>query len=61
MNFYNETSLYVVKENSFDNGRASVDGTDSVVSLSQRDVEGELPVLANEIVMSANYDFNVEM
>lgn len=59
MNFYNETSLYVVKENSFDNGRASVDGTDSVVSLSQRDVEGELPVLANEIVMSANYDFNV--
>ncbi|BCR35925.1 ABC transporter ATP-binding protein/permease [Mariniplasma anaerobium] len=59
MNFYNETSLYVVKENQFEYGRANVDGTDSVVSLSQRDVDGELPVLANEIVMSANYDFNV--
>lgn len=59
MNFYNETRLYVKKASQFEYGEARVDGTDSVVSLNQRDVDGELPVLINEIVMSANYDFNI--
>jgi ABC-type lipoprotein export system ATPase subunit/ABC-type lipoprotein release transport system permease subunit len=59
MNFYNETALYIIKDDAFAYERARVDGTDSAISLSQRDVEGQLPVLANEIVMSKNYDFNV--
>ncbi|MCD4826220.1 MAG: ABC transporter ATP-binding protein [Acholeplasmataceae bacterium] len=59
MNFYNETQLYVTKSSEFEYGRDNIKGTDSAIALSKRDVEGELPVLINEIVMSANYDFAV--
>jgi putative ABC transport system ATP-binding protein/putative ABC transport system permease protein len=59
MNFYNETKLYVQKASEFEYGSENLKGTDSVVSLNQRDVEGELPVEINEIVISANYNFSV--
>lgn len=59
MNFYNETNLYVTKSSEFEYGRENIKGTDSAIALSKRDVEGQLPVLINEIVMSANYDFAV--
>lgn len=59
MNFYNETRLNIQKTNQFEYSRGNVKGTDSAIALSSRDVDGELPVLANEIVISKYYDFKV--
>ena len=59
MNFYNETNLFVSKSDADYYGRGQIDATDSAITLNANDVEGSLPVEANEIVISAYWDFSV--
>ncbi len=58
-NFYNESRIYVTKNNIFDYGRGRVVATDSAITLNQRDITGTLPKAVNEVVISSYYDFNV--
>jgi len=58
MNFYNETQLTIQSTNGWGNGY--LEGTDAAKTLSPNDVEGRLPLAANEVVISAHYgSFNI--
>ncbi|MFP4187450.1 MAG: ATP-binding cassette domain-containing protein [Acholeplasmataceae bacterium] len=52
-NFHNQSHLTLQQKNGF--GRSFVRATDTAESLSKRDIEGELPVAADEIVFSSSY------
>jgi putative ABC transport system permease protein len=58
MNFYNETQLTIQSTNGWGNGW--LEGSDAAKTLSPKDVEGRLPLAANEVVISAHYgSFNI--
>ena len=58
MNFYNETRLYINSTSGWGNGY--LEGTDAAKTLSPKDVEGRLPLAANEVVVSSHYgSFNI--
>jgi len=54
-NFYNETQLIIRNANSWGDGY--LEGTDSSKSLSLKDIDGRLPVAANEVVVSSHYGY----
>jgi len=52
MNFYNQNSLNIQSDYQYGN----VEGTDTALSLSLKDIDGRLPIAVNEVVISSYYD-----
>lgn len=58
MNFYNQNQLMINSSGGY--GYGYIEGTDTALMLSPRDIDGRLPLATNEVVISSYYDsFNI--
>ncbi|MFH0766553.1 MAG: ABC transporter ATP-binding protein/permease [Bacillota bacterium] len=54
MNFYNQNQLMINSSGGY--GYGYIEGTDTALMLSPRDIDGRLPLATNEVVISSYYD-----